>query len=1186
MQMSSVKWTDSQRDAISARGGSVLVSAAAGSGKTAVLVQRVIDTITDKTNPTSIDRMLIVTFTRAAREEMLTRVEKAINNLLKDDPRNQYLLHQKQLLYSAKITTIDGFCTDFVRQYFYKLDIQQDFRIADEKEVKLLISKALDNTLERYYNSNSQDFLNLVSSVCNYRSDDRLRENIEKLYKFLVTIPFMDSWLDSKAEIYNVKTTPVKTAPYIMSIFDYAKECLKYCFVLSSHATGLLCDCAESFGKHYQKFEDCLVDDNKIICKLIQSVKNKDWDSLFCDLSNINWSRFPGVKNMPLEKDTIKAYRDNYKAEITSLSKLVTSNLENIEEETKKLYPIIKTFFDCVKSFYQEFETLKAEQNLADFADIENWMIKLLCKETDNGIEYTDLAYEIANEFDYIMVDEFQDINSVQDLIFRAISKDESNLFMVGDVKQSIYGFRQANPEIFTSYKNRYPLYNSEADNYPAKIILDKNFRSRNTVLNACNFVFANLMSTEVGGIEYNQEEVLNCGATYPDTKNADFELMLFTTPKSDNEDDETKVELEAKSVAKKIMHLIYEEKFIVTDKDGSQRPVQFSDIAILLRTAKGKGNKAAVYVNVLEQCGIPATASEKTSIFDAQEIKVLVNLLKVIDNPLNDIPLLSVLMSPIGGFTADDIALIRSKDRYIPLYKSLLNNKDNPKFNNFLDLLTKLRYVSVTNTVDKLISIILQMTGYDSIVMAMTQKPAKNIYLFREYARTYGENGYRNLSSFVRFIDKLQENDMTLNASDNAEDIVNAVQVMSIHSSKGLEFPVCFICDTSTAFNTKDISESVVIHPTEGVGIKYKDEFLKYDTVQRKSVGLTLKDSMISEELRILYVAMTRAKEKLIVTVGHQDPYAYIAKVESKLTSSKLSSFVVKSFNSFSDWLVACALIHPSGREWRDECGSSLSPRRTADLLPWKLSVDFDYGVDEIQETPEESTTPKPVEADTEFLSKFKSNINFNYKNQHLITLPQKVAASELAHKDSAVFNKVLRKPQFESSSKVTGTDVGTAFHSFVQHCDFELAKSDVVGEIKRLTDSGFITLQQSTLLDVDKISDFLNSSLLSRVIKSDQYFREYRFMVKISAKDYDNSLDEANKILMQGAVDLAFVEDNELVLVDYKTDRVKDINSLKEIYSKQLELYKFAMEQSTDKIVKEMYIYSVHLNEYISIS
>lgn len=1187
--MADMRWTENQRDAITARKGSVLVSAAAGSGKTAVLVQRVIETITDSKNPVPIDRMLIVTFTRAAREEMLTRVEKAITQLLRQQPDNAALREQKQRLYNAKINTIDGFCTEFVRQFFYKLDIQQDFRIADEKELTLIKNQAMDNALEYFYNENSKEFLALVDAVCTYRNDNRLRNNIFKLYNFLVTIPFMDSWMNSKLKYYNTDETPVEKSPHIRYILSYISSCLTYCLQLVSGGLDML-EADEILTKaNRDKLLDVLKEDSNAIKAILTETQKGNWDSARDLYTSLKWKTFPRFKDETGVKEHIKFIRDNYKAEVKSGCELLFESMEDIKEDTKNLFPLISAFFDCVKKFDEEFKSLKKEKNLLDFSDIENNMIKLLCCETEDGIAYTDTAKEISEMFDCIMVDEFQDINEVQNLIFKAISKDENNLFMVGDVKQSIYGFRQANPEIFISYKEKYNLYNRDKENYPAKIILDKNFRSRECVLNACNFVFDKLMSPEVGGITYNEEELLNCGASYIPNDKACTEVMLIDTSQASEDNDDTKVKIEAKAVASKINDILYKENYMVQDSDGL-RPVQPGDIAILLRTSKGMGRKAAIYVEVLNQFGLMAVASEKQSIFDSTEIKILLNFLRIIDNPVQDIPLLSVLMSPIFGFTADDLAEIRANYPKVPLYTAVLKSRSNSvKCDRFLETLSTLRTASVTTSVDKLIGIILEMTGFDSIVMAMNGDTAKNIFLLQKYAREYSDNGYVTLSAFIKFIDNVIEKGMVLDGSVSTDgDILNAVRVMSIHASKGLEFPVCFICDTNTRFNNKDTTEDMVIDAKTGIGIRYKDDFIKYDTIQRKAVALMLKNSLISEELRILYVAMTRAKERLIITSGHKAPDDYLCSIAGKLTEEKLPPYVVSNFRSFSDWIIACGLLHPSGEIWRKKADCKIGIFENGKLIPWNFSIINSDSTETAVEKSTEKEVIEPEPADIEFLENLLTKINCQYNYEPLINLPQKVSASELSHKDNKIFAKVLEAPSFLSEKKATGTDIGTAFHTFMEFCDLNTARKDLNSEIQSLKIAGFLSENQCNLIDREKTNAFINSPLITRVLNSDEYYREFKFTVKIKSSEYNAEIssDFADKeIVMQGAVDLVFIENKKAVIIDYKTDKVKDINSLKEIYQKQLELYKSAIEQSLELPVNEVNIYSLHLNEQLNI-
>ncbi len=1201
--MSSVKWTENQQNAITAQGGSVLVSAAAGSGKTAVLVQRIIDTITHKENPVSIDRMLIVTFTRAASQEMRTRIDEALNKLLKEDPYNSYLIRQKQLLYNARISTIDGFCTDFVRQYFYKLNIQKDFRIADEKELVLLRNKALDNTLDFFYNENSQDFIQLVNSVCTYRDDKNLRENILNIYRFLVTIPFMDSWIEKAVNIYNVEKTPVSTSPYIKNILNNIKESMSFSKSLIENAKTLIEKDTYLNEKHLDKFRQMFIADTKIVDTIYKYADQGDWDSIYN--SDFSFSRFPTIKNSSEDtiKETVSEIRKTYKSEINKAYDLVYRDIQDIENETIKLYPIIKALFNCVKKYHQEFSALKRDKNIADFSDIENFMIQLLCKETENKVEYTHTAKEISSMFDCIMVDEFQDINEVQNLLFKALSKDESNLFMVGDVKQSIYGFRQAKPEIFIDYKNKYNLYSKDDENYPAKIILDKNFRSRKGVLDACNFVFENIMSKDVGGIVYNDEEKLFCGAEYPKTDTPQMEVNLIDISDIDRENNETKDIIEAQQTGFRILYMLYKEKTTVTVK-GETRPANFGDVAILLRTAKGEGKKAITFVNCLNSMGIPAVASEKNSFFDIFEIKIMLNLLRVVDNPIQDIPVLSVLMSPMFGFTADDMARIRAEYRNIPIYNGVLkDSKVNKKSADFIYFISKLRKISVTTTVDRLIGIILQLTSFDSVVMAINNNPAQNLSMLQEYARTFGANGYKNLSSFVSFIDKIQERGLDLDAGESSDNIdANVVKVMSIHSSKGLEFPICFICGTGTGFNTKDTSKDLVLESENGVGIRYKEDYLKFDTIQRKSAALTLNNTFISEEMRILYVAMTRAKERLIITTAQAKPYDYLVSVSNKITGNKITPYAVKNCKSMSDWIVACSLLHPSCEDLRNSINCQIDTKEDNTLTPWSFNIitrnsetedieimggeTVDYN--SVEEINNQEQTAEILSEDVEFIDQVKAKINFKYINQALTTLPQKVSASDLAHRDNDVFSKVLRTPEFITEKSTKGTDRGTAFHSFMEHCDFAKARKDVVSEAKNLVSRGFLTEQQLELLDTEKISDFLSTKLFTRIINSKEYFREYKFTVKINGEEYDSNIDNSvkeQKIIMQGAVDLAFVEDNQLVIVDYKTDRVKDINILEHMYSKQLDLYKSAMEQCTELKVKEMYIYSFNLNETLKL-
>lgn len=1185
--MPDVKWTEAQKDAINSRNGSVLVSAAAGSGKTAVLVQRIIDSVTDSENPVSIDRMLIVTFTRAASAEMRSRIENALNNLLLKDPYNKHLLRQKQLLYNAKISTIDGFCTEFVRQYFYKLGIQSDFRIADDGELNILRSKALDNALEKFYSSNNSDFKKLVNSTCTYRNDDNLRKHIVNTYSFLTSIPFMDNWMDNMLSLYS--GIPFEDTPYFSYVINFVNDSLNYCRSLIKTSLSYLDKDEFLNEKQIDKVCETLKNDSINFDVISDALNSHDWDNLRKAVLDCSFKRFPSFKGASDDNylQIIKNLRDNYKKEVKKLESIFSKDIESINSVTKELYPVVKVFFECIKQFRKDFMELKTDKNILDFADIETLMVNLLCEFKDGKIIYTDISEEISSMFDAVMVDEFQDINEVQDLLFKAVTRDKNNLFVVGDVKQSIYGFRQAKPEIFINYKSAYNRYNPDDENYPARIILDKNFRSRLGVTEACNFIFSTLMSEDVGGLEYDDEEKLVCGASYPETDSNAMELMLIDSSDIDEENNETALTLEAQKVSEKIYKLIFEEKLQVKDGD-SIRNITYGDIAVLIRSPRGETRRAVTFVNVLNQNSIPTISQEKNNFFDMPEIKLLLNFLSIIDNPVQDIPLLSVLMSPMFSFTSDDVAKLRISDRKSPLYIALKNSRDD-KCVKFTSLLDKLRTLSVTTTVDRLIGIIMNLTGFDCIAMADDRFNENNIYLLQSYARSYAENGYKTLTAFMNYINRIKEKETVLNAVNDINDNSrNAVKVMSIHASKGLEFPVCFISCTSMEFNIKDTSADLVLNADNGIGFKIKKDIVKYDTPQRKILSLVQKDRMISEEMRILYVALTRAKEKLIITSVNKDPKKYIENLESKTASYPISSYVVKNMNSYSDWIFSCALANP-GCDIRINNEPDYTYYKNS-YKPWKFDIikNNDSEVIEIEKKEDDNIDLLPSKIDKQFLDTFINRVKFDYNDAPLSKLPQKISASEFSHKDNRIFNKVLRKPLFLSEKDTSAAEKGTAFHNFMERCDILRARENCKLEAERLCENGFLNELQVKLINYDDLDKFLSSELISRVINSDSYQREYQFTVKINAVDYNPELKEefsAQKIIMQGAVDLVFIENGEAVIVDYKTDRVKDEKDLAELYHKQVELYKTAIEETTDYKVKEVIIYSIHLNREVKI-
>ena len=1181
-------WTPAQQDAITATGGSVLVSAAAGSGKTAVLVERVIRLITRSEKPVDVDRLLIVTFTRAAAAEMKQRLTDEITKLLEDDPYNPLLLRQKQLMYNTSICTIDSFCSSVVREYFHTLGVSGDFRLADEGELKILSEEALTMALEEFYNKGTAEFLSLVDAFASKKGDDNLRKAVLKIESFLSTQPFGEKWLDDMLKNYDPEK-PIEQAVCGKIIIDYAKSSVEHAILVTKNSIEKLNDyeCDEKLSK---ALLPKITDDLYFLEKLLNRVENGSWDEIaqfVVKFSPATLSAPRGYKDDPV-KLSIAAARDEVKSTVKSLSSCFMWSSELAKAEISYLNIIVSQLFLVVLKYIENFSDLKQKKNILSFADVELLTVKLLATPTEDSYEKTEQAREISQRFDWVMVDEFQDVNDVQDLIFKCVSTDENNMFVVGDVKQSIYGFRQAKPEIFINRRKSYKRFDRENADYPATIILDKNFRSREDVCSAVNFIFKNLMSLTSAKMEYNTDEYLNTGASYEPSDSCRFELDLL-----DREDtgDESVVN-EAKFIEHKI-HSMMKSGFTVRDGNGT-RPATYGDFAVILRSTKGT---AAEYVNTLINCGVPAYSEIKESFFDADEIKIMLNFLRVIDNPSLDIPLLSVMCSPVYGFTVDELAKIRGKNRYTNLYSAVSAYAENDKKStDFLAELSSIRTYSYTCTIDELLGRVYELTSFMPIISAISNgaSAVKNLNLLREYARGFESNGYKGLNAFVSYMDKLIENGSDLVSSSKTDgDYINMVRVLSIHASKGLEFPVCFIANTSKRFNKTDLNEDVLIDSNAGLGIKHIDGFCRYNTLPRLAVSIEISDNEIAEELRVLYVALTRAKEKLIVVSSQKNPVAYLTKLSSKIVGGVIDPYTVMRASSISDWISLCALIYPTLSPLRAKVGMSSEGCISETKMP-EWDVLFPQNSDFNSERENTSTVDSELsvkipEYSEKILELMKKRIGFAYPNQAVLNIPQKVSASEISHQSgNEEFAKVFLKPSFMNTEISTAVERGTAHHRFLQYCNFASAKESVEAEMERLVADLRLTKEQADAIDVNALSSFMHSELVSRIIASKNVMREERFTVKINASLVDDSLDgkaAETKVVMQGAVDLLFEENGKLVLVDYKTDRVREVERLRTLYSKQLELYKNAVEQSTEMQVSTCIIYSIHRNEFVNV-
>ena len=1175
------QWTNDQLDAITARGGSVIVSAAAGSGKTAVLVERCIRLLTDPepSRRVDADRLLVVTYTRAAAAELRDRLSSAIGALVRSAPDDADLLRQQRLLSKAHISTVDSFCSSLVREHFYLLDIDRDFRVGDDGELSVLMADAMRLTLDMMYTEGSSSFHRLVETFASAKDDSKLENHILKLYHFVRSHPFPERWMREKLDYYT-DFTDVSTSVWGRIIRDYTVDAVGYMERLYDRGYASLSLDEKLLSANASLYEG----DRRFLDRLNDAVNAEHWDAICDALGSFVSGRF----------STPRGYADNSlkvaAASARTIFRKTVDELKSIyaQSEALSLYDIellkdsTEQLFRAVTLFGENYAALKKERGLADYPDLEHWAIDLLIDPA--SMERTAVAEEVASRFDYVMVDEYQDANETQDTIFKALSDEERNLFVVGDVKQSIYGFRHAMPELFLKRKNNAVLYRKENPVFPAKIILGKNFRSAAGVLAAVNDIFKKLMSPSVGDIAYDEEERLYPGADYAPDGEPPVEFDLIDRKSAE---DDSAVLTEARFIAERIHRMVFDGYPV---KDGDRyRPAEYGDFAILLRSFSAS---APVYADVLSRSGIVVSTESSSGFLGTREITLMTNLLRIINNPALDIELLSTLMSPIFGFDEDDLARIRVGRPQGTLYAAVIADAErgSRKSRAFLDELSYYRSVSVTVPLSKLMNLIYTRSSYMDIMTAVDRTGAarNNLRMLLDYARSYEQNTHKGLGGFVAYLDRLMENGSDLPAAPRDKGAADSgVRIMSIHASKGLEFPVVILADTTHRF-VSDASKAVLLHPRYGYAQKRWDPVLSasYNTMPRKALALEITRDEKSEELRVLYVALTRAKQKLIITATpRQGSDGYLASISKKLAGEReISPYVVRSASSLSDWLTMCAMLHPDAANLRDFAEMEVDYEREAD---YHLSAHIIRAAQE-EQAENDAASEQNVEANGAVTDELMRHAAFVYPYEGLLKLPSKVAASALAHKENSSGERYLDRPAFMSDQKLNPAERGTALHLFMQYADWRAARQDITAEISRLKGQGYLTQAQAESIDLARAGSFVHSALIDRVLNAEAVYKEYRFNIRIPAARVNQQISEQfadETVILQGAVDLAFVEDGALVIVDYKTDRVKRPQELVTRYHTQLELYRDALEQCLGLPVKECIIYSVYHNAEIVI-
>jgi len=1171
--MLAIKLTKQQEFAVN-ENGNILVAAAAGSGKTAVLVERVIKKLTSKENPISADRLLIVTFTNAAAAEMRTRIEKRLDEECRNNSDNVSLMLQKRLLSSAKICTIDSFCIDLVRENFEKAGVSPDFSIMDGFSIKGINAKIVAEIVDEYFKQNDPDFVSLLDIIGAEFDEKTFCNFVLDLYEYSRQMPFPERWYDSLLEFYDGGRFSNEN-PWRLYALDKALkivEDLKKSLVV---ATDLLMSNSAAADARLPRYSDVAMQ----LEAINDACKKRNWD-LIVDLLR-NFSFLPvkavrGVKGI-WEIDTSDNILQYIKTEITeNLTKLFYEKEAFINSQFKKIYPALVLLVNIVKEFDRRvLEELKNE-NKFTFHHIEHFALNILCEVKDGTVTVKQGAEEFLDCYDEVCVDEYQDTNDLQNMLFYILSDRDRKLFAVGDVKQSIYGFRGANPAHFLERKKRHIPVSKASENDPKKIILGHNFRCKPQVCDFINYFFEIFMTQETGEINYDSEERLIAAAEYPKT---DFPAVSIDIINStDNEIKDLIIETRAiANYIKKVMN----SGAVIRDGKNELRKAKYSDFTILLRSMK---NKASVITTELKNQGVPANYNAEGFI-EFAEIATMLSLLRVIDNPTNDIELLALLMSPIFGFSSEDIAKIRIEKRDSSLYSAICVAADSgdEKIISFLDTIKKFRLYSVINPLPKLIDILLGETGLIDTVTVFSDgsRRKNNLLLLGEYANQYYAMGKSSISGFVDFIVKQSESGIKSAVSDSGED---TVKIMSIHASKGLQFPVCIIANTSKNFYVSERGEKNVLSVDNGIGFKYFDEENKekYTTLGREVILDSIVEANKQEELRLLYVAMTRTQDFLYITSTLPNTEKKFGDTKIKILSSegKVDHQVWNKCSSYSDWLLTSLMLHPDGKELRGTATAIINKETTS-------QVDLNI-IDSVTLSVAEATSKtESVEIDERLTNRIKENISYEYPFKELTNVESKSSVSELAHKAESNKYAFTTLPSFMSEDGMNAARRGTAMHKVMEFFDFSKWQNPEE-EIDRLYEWQFLTEEEAKSLNISALKRFFESDIFSRILRSETVKREMRFLTELPAKTVNSELSnqfDSENIIVQGAVDICFIEDDGVVILDFKTDRTDDPQDLINAYSEQLRIYALACEKIFEKPVKETKIYSFFQNKEIDV-
>ena len=1226
-----MKWTKEQEQAIYEKNTNILVAAAAGSGKTAVLVERIINKIINEN--IDIDKLLVVTFTNAAASEMRERVLNAIYEKLENDSENQNLQRQITLLNKASICTIDSFCLDVVRNHFYELDnVSPNFRIGDTTEIELLKQEIIEEIFEKKYEEEDKDFNTLINTYTSYRDDTPLKEIILKIYNYIQSNPFPEKWLNEKIEMFNLEGKKEEHSDFSNTV--WGEELLKEVEEELIDDITALQDIEESlsFDPELNKFWQTIRSD----IDMLQTLKNNldNWDRAYEISKNINFVTWPRKKIESSIKEEAKIIRDDVKKKLNKvINKILICDSDEAKQDIQDMYNVLDKLKYVILEFQEEFSKRKRERNIVDFNDIEHFALKILLKETEEGkIEPTDVAKKYKEKYIEMAIDEYQDSNLVQEYILNAVSKGD-NIFMVGDVKQSIYKFRQAMPELFLDKYKNYKKIEDKKQEDNLKIKLFKNFRSRENVLKFTNLIFQDIMSNLLGDIEYNQEEYLNLGAQYPEEKqNLNTEINIIDLKENEeeqsnvstedlnenveNEEQQERIEdieLEARFVANKIREIVQNKYQIWDAKKDTYRDIKYKDIVVLLRSTS---NIAPIFEQEIIRLDMPVFSDSSQEYLDSIEIQTIMSLLKIIDNPMQDIPLVTVLRSNIGKFTDDELVEIRLSDKYENYYTCMkkakldVNPKLKDKIQRFFESIEEWRKEQEYLSLDELIWKIYIDTGYYNYVGLMPNGALRqaNLKMLFQRAKQYESSNFKGLYNFINFIEKLRLSSGDLGAAKLIGENDDVIRIMSIHKSKGLEFPVVFLSSTGKQFNLMDLNQNILLHQEMGIGVKYinYERQVQYDTLTKTAMRNKILVETLSEEMRILYVALTRAKEKLFITGLSKDYEKEAENIEKQICRypkylDKINPILVKKYKRYLDWIM---LVYNYEKE---------TAKNFVNFNIYKKKELLDSFEDIKKEEIDAKEFLEKQDVDNDKIKKIEEILNWFYDYELSTTIPTKTSVTKIkqmqneeniettldnylidVEKDEENKEKIqennLPKPQFlrkEDDDKLTSAQKGTLVHLCLQKLNEkqEYTLQEIKDLINELELKQIITNKEARSISTYKILAFTKSTIWKELRKAKTVEKEKPFYINIPAKEiYNQEIEE--DILVQGIIDLYYINENdELVLVDYKTDYVEKgkEEELLNKYRKQLDLYKRALESALNRKVDKVYIYSVYLEKEI---